>query len=109
MSDESDLHDPAAASRHTPRSDSGSGESDSKDWTVSPALGAAVALVVAAFAAVGVSGDVLTRAVRNQPVGVAAMFVVALLAVGAVVIGSLFHNGRHRSRWHRSCSSSRRA
>lgn len=43
-------------------------------------LTAVVALFVAALAAVGVTGDILTRAVRNYPIAISALLIVTLLA-----------------------------
>ncbi|GMA84825.1 hypothetical protein GCM10025868_00750 [Angustibacter aerolatus] len=53
-----------------------------------PTLAAAVALVVAALAAVGVSGDLLARTVRNHPVAIAAVVVVALLAFAVPAVAA---------------------
>lgn len=52
------------------------------DWKdpITPVLAGAVALFVAALAAVGVTGDVLTRAVRNFPFAISGFLVVLLLA-----------------------------
>ena len=50
------------------------------DKGIPPALAAGAALVVAVFASVGVSGGLLTRAVRNHP------FLMALIVVGALGI-----------------------
>jgi len=62
-------------------------DDDASGFQVSPALAGAVALVVAGLAAVGVSGDLLTRAVRNQPAMMAATVSLAVLcAAGAVVV-----------------------
>lgn len=56
-------------------------------FTFPPGIAAAVALVVAALAAVGVSGDALTRAVRNEPQPLAWAVTIALAA--AVVVAAL--------------------
>jgi hypothetical protein len=54
-----------------------------------PGLAAAIALVVAGLAAVGVSGDTLTRAVRNEPEEITKWIIVALSAAAALVGVSL--------------------
>jgi hypothetical protein len=48
---------------------------------IPPALAGGTALVVAALAAVGVSGGVLTRTVRNEPQTIAKLVIAALLIV----------------------------
>ena len=58
----------------------------SSDPSVPPSLAAAVALVVAALAAVGVSGDHLARAARNDPGGFAWLMTAALAAVGVPTV-----------------------
>lgn len=60
-------------------------EGDKEGFTLPPALGAAVAVVVAVLAAVGVSGDLLTRAVRNRPYELGGVIVAVLVLVGATV------------------------
>ncbi|HEX8497069.1 MAG TPA: hypothetical protein VF661_07725 [Actinomycetales bacterium] len=65
-----------------PRNDPGTPPADG----VPPTLTAALALVVAALAAVGVSGDLLTRTVRNHPGAIATVVVAALLAFGVPAI-----------------------
>jgi hypothetical protein len=50
------------------------------DTGLPPGLAAAIALVVAGLAAVGVTGDALTRAVRNQPDHLAYAVILALAA-----------------------------
>jgi len=55
---------------------------DSKGWGLPGGPASAVALVVAVLAAVGVAGDVLTRAIRNDPIAVPLIVSAVLLAVG---------------------------
>ncbi len=57
-------------------------------FEVSPALAGAIALVVAGLAAVGVSGGLLARAVRNAPGLMAAVVSMAILVPGiALAVG----------------------
>jgi hypothetical protein len=51
-----------------------------QDTGLPPGLAAAIALVVAGLAAVGVTGDALTKAVRNEPGFLAAAVILALAA-----------------------------
>jgi hypothetical protein len=62
--------------------------SDNKNngFGLPPGLAASAALVVAVFAAVGVAGDLLTRAVRNEPGPMAWVVGLALWAVGIPII-----------------------
>ncbi|MEV6527489.1 hypothetical protein AB0M43_36745 [Longispora sp. NPDC051575] len=63
-----------------------------KGFTLPTALAASLALLVAAFAVVGVSGGLLTRAVRNQPEDLAQIFVFGLVVAGVaasvVILGA---------------------
>lgn len=64
----------------------GRGPRESKDppkLEVPPALAASAALIVAVLGAVGVSGDALTRAVRNNPLPLGVVIVLVLVVVGA--------------------------
>ncbi len=75
-----------------PKAPSGGGPPGTPPFTLPPALAAAIALVVAGLAAVGVTGDALTRAVRNQPGQLAAAVIIALAAtvlVAAVLLRNL--------------------
>jgi hypothetical protein len=58
-------------------------------FSLPPALAAAIALVVAGLAAVGVTGDALTRAVRNQPKPLAWALTIALAATALVAAALL--------------------
>jgi hypothetical protein len=58
-------------------------------FDVPPALAGAIALIVAALAAVGVSGGALTRAVRNDPTTIALLVIVLLVAVAVPVVASV--------------------
>jgi hypothetical protein len=74
-----------------------------KGFALSPALAASVALVVAVFASVGVTGDYLIRAIRGHPVWMVGAILGALLAVVLMIaastknlwirIGTVFLNG----------------
>jgi hypothetical protein len=69
--------------------DGSGGEGNGDGFPFPPGLAAAIALVVAGLAAVGVSGDTLTRAVRNEPEKITWSIVVALGAAAALVVLSL--------------------
>jgi hypothetical protein len=60
----------------------GRGANEDPKLEIPPALAAAAALIVAVLAAVGVSGDALTRAVRNDPIPLATVIILVLLVVG---------------------------
>jgi hypothetical protein len=60
------------------------GAENKKGLEIPPALAASAALVVAVFASVGVSGGLLTRAVRNHPLPMA-IIVVGTLAIACWV------------------------
>jgi len=60
--------------------DTNGGTTGGSGFTLPPAITAAIALVVAGLAAVGVTGDALTKAVRNEPQLLAAAVTIALAA-----------------------------
>ncbi len=68
---------------------------DTRDFKVSPEIAAAVALLVAALAAVGVSGALLARAVRNSPGLMALVVSVAILVPAVALVGSAWRAQRH--------------
>jgi hypothetical protein len=55
-----------------------------------PGLAAAIALVVAGLAAVGVTGDALTKAVRNEPGALGAAVILALAASVLLAVTTVF-------------------
>src|SRR5262245_49058405 len=63
----------------------GDEKKDGDSFPFPPGLAAAIALVVAGLTAVGVSGDTLTRAVRNEPTKITWSIIVALGAAAALV------------------------
>jgi hypothetical protein len=67
-------------------SDSGSGSGSG----LPSSLAAAVALLVAGLAAIGLTGDALLRAVRNQPGWLSASLIVALLGGGIFAFAQLW-------------------
>jgi cytochrome c oxidase subunit IV len=72
--------DPAAKAEKT--------NDEKRGFSFPPELAAAIALVVAGLAAVGVTGVTLTRAVRNEPM-IAWSIILALVAAGLLVLVSL--------------------
>lgn len=60
-----------------------------KPFELSPALAGSVALIVAGFGAIGLSGDFLLRAVRNNPILVAIAVSAGLIAIGSIVAFSV--------------------
>lgn len=85
------MADPKHAGPHT--EDAG-GRPEESGFAISPALAATVALLVAGLAAVGVSGELLARAVRNEPVHFAGALTLALLAVTVLVVRPLWRAGK---------------
>jgi hypothetical protein len=72
-------------------SGSGSGSGGSGSGSGLPtSLAAAVALLVAALAAIGLTGDALLRAVRNEPGSLSVWFIVALAGAGLFAFAQLW-------------------
>ena len=60
--------------------------SDGKRLDPPPLLSGTIALFVAALAAIGLTGDVLTRAVRNFPVPISSLLIVTLFAALGLLV-----------------------
>lgn len=70
-----------------------------KSFSLPTGLAAAVALVVAAFAAVGVAGELLTRAVRNSPEWMATFVTVAFAIVAVATVAQMRRRDQRAARW----------
>lgn len=62
------------------------GDDDKSAFDLSTPLAAAAALAVGALAAVGVSGDLLARAVRNHPTRMAVAVLLVVIPAGLIVV-----------------------
>jgi hypothetical protein len=75
-----------ASRDETDKKDQTDKKDDQPSFTLSPTLSASIALVVAGLAAVGVTGEALTRAIRNEPWPLAGTIIVALISALLLVL-----------------------